>query len=302
MQPAQSVIAVVVTFRRPRLASETVRQLVEREGLDPRNVVVVVNGDGGLADDALARKVDVLRLPDNLGPAGGFRHGLQHAAARGADWMYLCEDDVGLFDLAAPRLPRLIDAAVKASSSGAPVGAIVAYGRDLNRRTGLTSPHQLRSQDGFEDVDVAAWGASLVSRRVVDANVLPDDRLFFGYEDFDFWLRVRSAGFRLLLDVIAQRTSGNRVSGAERDELFEGARPNDRAEPWRAYYVARNFLELSRRHGHLGWSAVHMAKSLRRVQLAGSAAERRATFRGLVDGVGRRLGRNERFTRSIGET
>src|SRR5580698_1481088 len=52
-----SVSAVVLTHRRPRLATAVVRSLVEQEGLPAERVVLVVNGSGGLEDPALEDRV-----------------------------------------------------------------------------------------------------------------------------------------------------------------------------------------------------------------------------------------------------
>ena len=52
-RPPGSVTAVVLTYRRPRLAGDVVRSLIADEGFDPDRVVVVVNGDGGLDDPGL---------------------------------------------------------------------------------------------------------------------------------------------------------------------------------------------------------------------------------------------------------
>src|SRR5450755_1485666 len=99
------VTAVVLTHMRPRLAGDVVRSLLEIEGLAPDHVVVVVNGTGGLDDPDLESRVRIVRLPDNTGPAGGFRAGLLEAFADpSTGWAYLCEDDVGLFALPAPRM------------------------------------------------------------------------------------------------------------------------------------------------------------------------------------------------------
>jgi len=263
-----------------------VRDLLEREGFAADRVLLVVNGDGGLADPGLERRVQVLRLPENAGPAGGFSTGLREAHRRfGTGWYYLSEDDVGLYGLPSPRVAGLLEAAGRVGTGGRAVGAIVAYGRDLDHRTGLTSPHRPRAGAGLEPVDVAAWGATLVSREVLDAGIWPDPAWFFGYEDFDFFLRVATNGFAVLLDVASARA------------MAASARPDHGAaaggggvEPWRAYYQARNFLELSRRHGSPRWSIVHVAKTLRRAQLAGTWAGRRATARGLLDGFRRVLG------------
>ena len=71
-----SVAAVVVTYRRRRLAGDLVRSLLEVEGFDPDHVVVVVNGDGGLDDEELESRVRMHRMATNAGPAAAFRHGL----------------------------------------------------------------------------------------------------------------------------------------------------------------------------------------------------------------------------------
>lgn len=292
-------MAVVLTHRRRRLATGVVRHLIEEEGFLPRDIVLVVNGDGGLDDPALEAAIDVVHLPENLGPAGGFRAGLVHAMARpGVQWAYVCEDDIGLLSLDAPRLERLV---ARVSADGGPsVGAVVAYARVLNGRTGSTVPHAPHGT-GLVEADVAAWGAALVSRRVVEAGVLPDPELFFGYEDFDFFLQMRARGFRLLLDADAYGAVAHEVTDQGRSAVFAGQRPTDVEEPWRSYYVARNFFVLSRRYGHLGWTAAHLAKSLRRLQLAPTGAHRRALALGLAHGLLRRTGRNDRFVRVTGE-
>ena len=298
------VVAVVLTHRRPRLASGVVRGLIDVEGFQPSQVILVVNGEGGLLDPALEESVRVIRLSDNLGPAGGFRQGLLAAAeVPGAHWIYLCEDDVGLFSIPTPRVSRLVAEAetVERDMGGPPIGAVFAYGRDLDRRSGTTTIHRVSTTTGFEEVDAAAWGASLVSRDVVEAGVLPDESWFFGYEDFDFCYQMKEAGFRLLVDRVSAAWTDGQMTSAGRDGAIARERPLDADEPWRAYYAARNFFLLARRHGSPLWLAYHLAYSGRRMQLAGSWAERAATLRGLWDGLLGRTGRNPRFVRLSGE-
>src|SRR5208283_2351438 len=175
--PPLPVAAVVVTHRRPRLATHVVRNLIEVERLPPERIVLVVNGEGGLDDASLQTAVRVVALAENVGPAGGFREGMTVAGSLpGVEWLYLCEDDVLLFDLPSPRIEGLLEAAKRLSLNGAgPVGAIVAYGRDLHPLTGHTTIHEVDAPIGFDEVDAASWGASLVSRSVLDSGVLPDD-------------------------------------------------------------------------------------------------------------------------------
>lgn len=296
--------AVVLTYRRPRLATDVVRSLVQKEGFEPARVLLVVNGEGGLVDRDLERRIAVLRLRENVGPAGGYRAGLIEAVHRfDPAWIYLNEDDIGMLDLPSPRIDGLlarVAALERAESEADPVGAVVAYGRDLDPRTGLTVARLPRSTE-LAAVDVAAWGSSLVSRRVVDAGVLPDEGFFFGYEDFDFWLRVRAAGFQVLLDGAAATMVAGQVAGAGRDETLAVDRPLDHEEAWRSYYQARNFLELRRRHGSSGWTRAHLWKSVRRFHIATAPGARMALLHGLGDGFRGRMGKVDRYQRDTGE-
>jgi len=299
--PPDEVTAVVLTYRRPRLASEVVRSLLEVEGFAPDRVVVVVNGDGGLDSPELEDAVRMVRLPTNLGPAGGFRAGLVEAFAdEPCRWAYLCEDDIGLFDLPAPRVADLVDRVGAARDSHPAVGAVVAYGRSFVGR-GAHTVNVVPATGDLVPVDVACWGATLVARRVVESGVLPDDELFFGVEDFDFFCRAREAGWEVLLDGRAARAVADQQTNEGRDEAMSGARPNDAAEAWRAYYHARNSVELSRRHGRPSWYAWQLAYSARHLQAARSTEERRAIVHGLWDGARGRLGQHPDYRRGAGE-
>jgi GT2 family glycosyltransferase len=295
------VTAVVLTHRRPRLAGSVVRSLLSQEGFEPAQIVVVVNGSGGLDDPALEAAVRMVRLRRNTGPAGGFRAGLL-AAFENPDvrWAYLCEDDVGLFDLPTPRVARLIGL-LESDPAQESTGAVVGYGRRFVGRGHSVNVVPDQGDPALVPVDVACWGATLVSRRVVERGVLPDEAWFFGVEDFDFFCRLRAAGFGVMADTESARVAAEVQTNSGRDRALSAERPVDADEPWRAYYVARNFFHLARAHGTASWLAWHLVYSARRMQLASSAAERRATLHGLLDGLRRRYGPHPRYLRDTGE-
>jgi len=298
------VTAVVLTYLRPRLAGDVTRSLIADEGMAGDHVVVVVNGQGGLDDPDLEASVHMVRLDRNTGPAGGFRAGMETAFADPeTEWVYLCEDDIGLFTLPSRRLTSVLDRLANRKGTSQPVGAVVAYGRNFVGRGAHTVNvvPASGSTEEFLPVDVACWGATLVSRSVFEAGVLPDPDWFFGVEDFDFFCRVRKAGFEVLVDAEAARLVAAQQTSQGRDVAISSQRPNDAAEAWRAYYHARNSVELARRHGHLSWHAWHVAYSARHLQRAGSSAERSAILHGLVDGARGRLGENPRYVRRVGE-
>lgn len=298
------VTAVVVTHMRPRLAGNLVRSLIEVEGLVPQNIIVVVSGTGGLDDPALEDAVRMLRLATNEGPGGGFKTGIEEAFKDPTTkWAYLCEDDVGLLPLPAPRVAELLGRIAALRHPEPPVGAVVAYGRVFSRRTGnaVNVVPPTGSPQDLDPVDVAAWGATLLSREVAEAGVLPDPAWFFGFEDFDFFCRLREAGFSLLVDSVSARKVASYETSEGREGLHTGVRPSDSAESWRAYYLTRNFFVLARRHGSASWLVAHMAFSARRLQLSRSREERTAILRGLVDGFRQELGQNPRYHRQVGE-
>ena len=294
------VTAVVLTYKRPRLASQVTRSLLDVEGLSGERVVVVVNGEGGLDDPELEASVRMERLPRNTGPAGGFRAGLEAAFADpSTEWVYLCEDDIGLFELPTPRLGDLVDRVEQLDPGRSEIGAVVAYGRNFVGR-GAHTVNVVPTGD-LEPVDVACWGATLISRRTVEAGVLPDPSLFFGVEDFDFFCRVRKAGLSVLVDGPAARSVADQQTTVGRDQAISAARPGDDDESWRAYYHARNSFELARRYGTARWYLWHLVYSARHLQLASTGEERKAIVRGLWDGARGRLGENPRYRRQVGE-
>jgi hypothetical protein len=298
--------AVILTHMRPSLAQDLTRSLIETEGLAPKDIVVVVNGVGGLGDDDLEASVRMVRLPQNLGPAGGFLIGMQEAFSDpDVRWAYLCEDDIGLLPLPSPRLADLLARieSYEAEHGAEKVGAVVAFGRSFIGRGSHTvntvpadnSPH------GLAPADVGSWGATVLSRAVYDAGILPDTSWYFGLEDFDWYCRVSEAGFEVLVDVEAARKVAPQQSTVGRQNALRDRRPTDVDESWRAYYHARNSFAMARRHGNVGWHFWHLAYSVRKVQSAQSNAERKAIAHGFYDGIRGRKGEHPHYGRRVGE-
>jgi GT2 family glycosyltransferase len=283
-----SVVAVVLTYRRPRWASEVVLDLLRNEGLEPSQVVLVVNGDGGLDDPELEKTISVLSLPRNVGPAGAFAQAMRYVRelSTAPPWIYLCEDDqTGYHGLPSSRLRGLLDEVERFEREvpGPPVGGVLASGRDVDMRTGRTHRGNVSSSGPrLQEADFGPWWGALLSRRVVDEGVFPDESMFWWAEDLEFWLRVRAAGFRVLVDQFAHESARNKASSGE---------------PWCGYYMARNQFHLRRRHGNYRWTILHFLKTVRRLQLAPSGAHRIAIVRGFADGLRGRLGRNAEFSR-----
>lgn len=244
------IVTVVVTRDRPQLLQQVLAAL-QAQHRQPEHVVVVDNGSGPETGAVLARQpgLEVLRTAGNLGGAGGFALGMRHALAGGCDWIWLLDDD------AVPRpdtLERLAKAFMPAGAVAAP-GAVAPAVFEFG---GLALAHRRRYHlaSGIEravapadycraavEVDTASFVGLLVSARAVAACGLPDAALFLSYDDTEYCLRLRRAGWPLWL-----------APGSVVDHLRAPA-GRMRAGPINArhYYNLRNRVVVARRHARL---------------------------------------------------
>ncbi len=87
------------------------------------------------------------------------------------------------------------------------------------------------------EIEVVAFEGFLVRRRVVDAVGLPDPTFFIFYDDADFALRARQAGFRIwaVRDAVLVR----QLAFSQQHAL----------DTWKGFYMYRNLFVVHFRHG-----------------------------------------------------
>jgi GT2 family glycosyltransferase len=280
---ARSYSAIVVTFRRPDSLREVLRGLSEQD-LPPTLVVVADNDPNGSAAPVVAQlsapfEVAYLAVGRNLGPAGGWARGVDHASRRAdrGSWVAVFDDDD---PISHPQVMGRL--AAFAATAPADVAAIGRRGAHL-RRWSATLRRVTPSASGRPaDADyLASGGAPLYRWTAVDAVGFFDPELFFGFEDLELGIRLRRAGMRLLV--------------LDLDDLEVVADTAPTRAAWREYYKVRSLTVICRRH--LG--GVALACTLVRALLLGAprlvlAAHGldlvRARWRGARDGLSGRLG------------
>jgi rhamnopyranosyl-N-acetylglucosaminyl-diphospho-decaprenol beta-1,3/1,4-galactofuranosyltransferase len=196
-----TVVAVVVTRRRPQLLAESLAALgTQTRPVD--GVVVVDNGpDQETAQVVAASGLPCTYLPSrrNLGGAGGFALGMLTALAQGADWVW-CADDDGR-PAGDKVLAELL--ACAAEHDLAEVSPAVVDKADAERlafplRRGLRWRRRLAD---FADVDFLPQYASLFNGALFRADALdvvgvPDYRLFLRGDETEIHRRMVRAGLR----------------------------------------------------------------------------------------------------------
>lgn len=249
-----SVAVVVVTYNRADLLAGMLAGLSRLERL-PDAVFVVDNASTDHTAQVLADAVAGGTLPglvpitsaENVGGAGGFRAGLKAAYDAGHDAFWLMDDDV----VPAPDcLTRLLEVdapcliAVREDRSGTLVEkAAVRF--DLRnplairpKTASIDSTYADRaSMPATVEVENVAFEGFFVRRAVVDAVGLPDASYFIFYDDVDFAIRARRAGFAILA-----------VRDAVLVRQLDFDQQHDLAG-WKGYYMYRNLFAVHFRYG-----------------------------------------------------
>jgi len=275
---------------------ETLTCLEALRGLDYASCEVVVV-DNGSADDSVATirdrhpEVTVLEAGANLGFTGGNNLGLRWALERGADYGLLLNNDT---DLTPDFLPRTV-AAAESDPRIAIASPLILYhtrrdtiwsaGGHIDWRRGTAAMMGLNEEDRGQfgstpyDVDFVTGCALLIKADVMRQLGLLDDRFFVYYEDTEWCVRVRRAGYRAVVAPLAR--------------IWHKITPEAReASPRVHYLMTRNRLLFLRvtRAGPMAWLYTLLADYGRtllswslRPRWRSKRLQRRAMIRAILD-------------------
>ncbi|OBI07608.1 galactofuranosyl transferase [Mycobacterium sp. E2462] len=218
---SDTVIAVVVTHRRPDELAKSLGAVTSQTRL-PDHLIVVDNdgpADGGIGELVAAQPVPTTYLASrrNLGGAGGFALGMLHALARGADWVWLADDDGRPQD--SEVLGTLLDSAARHGL--AEVSPMVCNADDPERlafplRRGLVwrrRASELRT-DAEQDLlpgIASLFNGALFRAATLEAVGVPDLRLFIRGDEVEVHRRLVRSGlpFGTCLDAVYLHPCGS---------------------------------------------------------------------------------------------
>ncbi len=242
---------VIVTFRRHR-GFERVLDLVAEQERQPVRLVIVDNERSAVVHDVVERRrqggIDIVYLtPEaNVGPAGGTAHAMQFILEDAADedWITRLDDDLGSLD--PDIFGKTLDFATAMVGLDPAVGAVGAVGSRYDWRRGRL----VRIADdeiGTEPIPVDYVPTNLFPAFRVEAVRSVgtfDPRLFFGFSEVEYGLRLRSAGRTLYANPELWKRLGRQTESTSGPSL--GLRPAN----WRRYYSLRNQVHVLRAAGH----------------------------------------------------
>ena len=297
MTHSASVIAIIVTYHPNQNALQA---LCERLCPQVGSIVLVDNASGPFLADFLAahqnERIHGISLAENTGVANALNVGMQWAEQAGAS-MVICFDQDSL--PAADMVACLLAAHARLALAGVRVGALGP--QQIDRRSQLPTPFIAASATNWQRVlpatgEVLAVDHLITSGCLIPLAVIAETgpmlaELFIDGVDLEWSWRCRAAGYHLygvesahLLHAI-----GDRI-------VFFFGRQLHLHSPSRQYYIVRNVLYLRRlAHAPATWRRICWRGLLMRmVFFSLFSAPRwkncRLMFRGVRDGIGRRLG------------
>ncbi|HDD24662.1 MAG TPA: glycosyltransferase family 2 protein [Chloroflexi bacterium] len=262
--------------------------------------VVVDNGSTDGSVPAIRARFPgqpVIETGENLGFAEGNNVGLRYARERGADYALLLNNDV---EVAPDFLTRLIEV-IDADPSIGVVGPMIYYfdlpdtiwsagghidwARGRSSMIGVDERHNERSHITRE-VDFVSGCALLVRMSALEKAGDLDSRFFMYYEETEWCVRIRRAGYRIM--------------HVPQAKIWHKIKPNARADsPLAHYYMTRNRLLFLKATGAgvRSWLYTLLCEYLRtllswtlRPKWRGKKPQRRMMLRAIEDALQGRWG------------
>jgi hypothetical protein len=198
-------------------------------------------------------RITLLVPGENLGPAGGTSLAMREVLQSADDDAWITRLDDDLDALPPALLERLVETADDLRRTDPSIGAVGTAGARFDeRRARLTRPHFSVAETAVDVDYVTTNFFPLFSVGAVRRVGEFDASLFYGLSEVEFGLRLRDAGYRVIVSTALREMTG-RIDRRQRP-----TRLTLRAPSWRQYYGLRNLIVLLRRRGH-PWIACRVA-------------------------------------------
>lgn len=235
-----SIAAVILNYNTPDGTLLALRSL-QASRRPPDQIIVVDNGPDESCAEALAPwrgAIRLIRSPRNVGFSAGCNIGIRAALEGGAGMVLLVNSDAVLAPDTLERLELVLAEDPKAglaaplivsrAEPGIVGSAGIAYRPETGRmrHEGFGSRTEESCEGPARPADAVSGCVMLVRRSVFEAIGLFDERYFYSFEDLDFCLRARRAGWSSLLvpPAIAYHEGHQSIGASSASRLYYAAR------------------------------------------------------------------------------
>lgn len=240
--------AFIMTYERPEILLRTI-QILQEQTFPPSFIYVIDNSESRTTENAvkeiITEDIGYFRVGYNSGPAGAARIGLKELAKRGYKWIYWGDDDnppfeKWVFEEQFRFLKSLEDVEEE-------IGIMGGKGGRLNKLTGRIhsfSNGEIEKHPVLEVDSVPGGGSLIVNASVVNEQVLPQENLFFGFEELDFCLKVKKKGYKIVVNTNLWLEENLKLGYTGKNFKWKASNFGKEENLWRDYYSTRNLLHI----------------------------------------------------------
>lgn len=253
---AGSVAIIVINWNSYEVTSECLNSL-RSVNYDSFEIILVDNGSEDTSGQRLKieyPEITLLTNESNQGFTGGNNTGIRYALSNGFDYLMLLNNDT----ITTPNFLKVLISKLSVSSRIGAIQPKIMFNQErhviwsaggvLNRFLLLTSTMGENELDKgqFDQDRNPDWITGccfLVRSDIVRQVGLLDNKLFIYYEDFDWSMKIRAAGFQLLYEPKSVIYHEVGMSNQNRKDHNEGT-----ISPFSHYVNIRNHLFMVRRY------------------------------------------------------
>jgi glycosyltransferase involved in cell wall biosynthesis len=242
----------IITYNRSEIILQTIHEIFA-QSLPPELLWIIDNSDSLETDQAIASTFDsrlkYYRMGYNSGPAGAAVKGLELCFESGMEWIFWGDDndppkEVYMFE-------RLVEFAINQRKEKN-VGQVGLVGHLFNRHFGSldrVTDEVLKNTESVSVDNIGGGQMKIVHSSVIAEKITLDSKLFFGFEELDFDINLKKAGYLSLVNGPLYYQTRKKYNRLNKGKSI-GVLP--KFTNHRIYYSLRNILFILRKNGYYG--------------------------------------------------
>ena len=271
----ENISAVVVTYNRKDLLIKCIDALLNQT-TKPDTIYIIDNNSTDNTEELLLEKriitkisdkkeskniieetsIIYIKLPENIGGAGGFYEGVKRAYDDGSQWIWIMDDDAFPTKTCLQELmpyTKLEDTIALASLKVDLEGNILYHHRgyfNFNHGLPVQEPITYKdTQQETKDIDMVSFVGLLINRKAVSEIGFPKKEFFIHADDLEYCIRLRKVGkIKLINKSIIKHAEGS-VKGTF-TKTFLGKKINRRPfdKLWINFFMPRNLIWIGKKY------------------------------------------------------
>jgi len=244
MKSELNIIAVVVTYNRLDLLKQVVGGL-RNQSRKPNSILIINNDSTDGTESWLSSQSDLIMVKqENLGSSGGQYRGMKEAYDRGADYIWIMDDDVVAEKYCLEYLMNFLgEKKIIVPARIAPNGNYILCD---TLKINLSNPlkniwEKIVKNSDFKNeliqAEAIAFEGPIIHRSIIERIGLPEKKFFIFADDTEYSIRARKENYQIFIS-----------RDAKLNRLLE--LPDESEFSWKNYYMLRNIIAIDVLHGN----------------------------------------------------